>query len=186
MRATRPGASGYNPGVRRSALVLVVLLGTAPSCAPEPRRVLVVHTETAPGHLRHDRRMARENRALRREVRRLHEELEAVRQAALAQAEVQSAERQQQASTSNELTDRIGELAATIERLEKVLRMEAPPSAQGRRGGSFSKVRLGSVPAQTPTPPEPRQAMDAPARPQGASGPEPFEKAPAPNPETFR
>ncbi|MBI2896927.1 MAG: hypothetical protein HYY06_25440 [Deltaproteobacteria bacterium] len=162
------------------ALALAVLLA---ACVPEPiPRTVTPSPARRSSHVRSDRRLLRENRELRRELRALRQELAAARSATTAEAEARRAEGRQQAATAEALAQQIGVLSTTIGRLERILQIETPVAAQGRRpGGSFSKIRLGTVPAQTPTPPGPRPNMDAPA--QWNSPPDllnPFSKGPVP------
>lgn len=173
----------YDRAVVR-ALALMVLLA---ACVPVPRPVPAARSpERRTSHVRSDRRLLRENRALRREVRALREELAAARNAAVAEAEARRLESRQETDTAAALAQQIGTLSATIGRLERILRIEVPVAGR-RQGGSFSKIRLGTVPAQTPTPPGPRQTMDSPA--QWDSPPDllnPFSKVPVPGVDDHR
>ena len=84
-------------------------------------------------------------------------------------------------------------LARTIGALEDALRGQnrvaaesIPPRTKGKRG-AFSKLRVGAVPARSPTPPEPRDRMDRPdleVRPPDLL--DPFTKAPTPGPGSLR
>jgi hypothetical protein len=134
--------------------------------------------------VRPDRRVVRENRALRREVRALREELGRAR--AMAESETLARQHQTEAQSAivAGLAQQIQVLARTINDLEEAMRAQTraevgtPP--QRGRGGAFGKLRVGAVPAQSPTLPEPRDRMDQPDR--QAHPPDlldPFSKAPS-------
>lgn len=142
------------------AIVLTVGVPLVACIAPRPPPVKEVR-------VRPDRRVARENRALRREVRALRGDLAQAR--ALAESEMVARRRdgEVQSAIVAGLAQQISVLARTIGELEEAMRAQtrAEVGAPARgKGGAFSKLRVGSVPTQSPTLPEPRGQMDQPDR----------------------
>lgn len=170
----------YHATVRGLILLSVGLValglptfGCAPVQPPVIREVRV----------RSDRRVVRENRALRREVRALRQELVQARAVAESEAAARRREGEVQSAIVAGLAQQIQVLARTIGDLEQAMRAQTRadmgPPPRGR-AGAFSKLRVGSVPAQSPTLPEPRDRMDQPDREQHPPDLlDPFSKAPS-------
>jgi hypothetical protein len=167
-------------GVVVLSVGLVALFLAPVSCAGVPPPVI------REVRVRSDRRVARENRALRREVRALRQELVQARAAGESEAAARRREGEVQSAIVAGLAQQIQVLARTIGDLEQAIRAQTraevgtPPRG---RAGAFSKLRVGAVPAQSPTLPEPRDRMDQPDRAQHPPDLlDPFSKAPSAGP----
>jgi hypothetical protein len=164
----------YHPPVR--ALLLILALGlVGPSCIPAGGAPAVQEA-------RPSRRVARENRALRREVRALRTDLANARVQAQTELEVRRREAEVQSAVVAGLAQQVEVLARTIGELEQAMRAqnrtEAPALPGSKNPGPFSKLRVGSVPTQSPTLPEPRENMDQPDRTaHPAARSDPFSKS---------
>lgn len=163
--------------------VVLVVLAAAPvasvACVPSTQPPVIREVR-----VRSDKRVARENRALRREVRALRQELVQARAVAESEAAARRREAEVQSAVVAGLAQQIQVLARTIGELEAAMRAQTRVEAAGipprGKGGAFGKLRVGSVPAQSPTLPEPRNRMDQPDR--EAHPPDlldPFSKAPS-------
>ena len=166
----------YDAPVRHVLLALALALAAASCMQQRPPVIREVRVRT-------DRRVTRENRALRREVRALREDLAKARAIGESEMLARRREAEVQSAIVAGLAQQIQVLARTIGDLEEAMRAQTraevgTPSRS--KGGAFSKLRVGSVPAQSPTLPEPRDRMDQPDR--EAHPPDlldPFSKAPS-------
>lgn len=162
----------------RFVSTLLVLAGL--SCVPVSAPVPVTEVQ-GEARARADKRVIRENRALRREVRALRQELSQARAIAESESQARRREGEVQSAIVAGLAEQIRVLARTIGDLEAAMRAQATAAQQPRtQAKQFGKLRVGSVPAQSPTLPEPRDRMDQPDRGDGRPPDllDPFTKAP--------